>query len=515
MTDTDVITVRRALVSVYDKTGLADLARGLHDHGVEIISTGSTAGVVRDAGVPVTEVAEVTGFPECLDGRVKTLHPMLHAGLLADRSKPDHLAELEELGVEPIDLVVSNLYPFHDAVASDRPDHEVIEMIDIGGPTMLRAAAKNHAGVGIVVDPDDYQPLLDLLERHGGLPAHARAVLATRAFGHVATYDAAIANWFRRDEDMPEELHVALERKGEPLRYGENPHQAAALYVDAGAEPVGLAAARQLHGKELSYNNEVDTDAAWAMACDLEPPCVAIIKHTNPAGLAVADDLATAHERALAGDPVSAFGGIVAANRSIDATTARQIAEVFTEVVIAPGYDDEALEVLSARKNLRILEAPVSPPSATRTLRTIDGGVLVQDGDVGIDDIDDWTVATAAEPDDAMLADLQFAWTVAKHVKSNAIVLVKDRAVVGVGAGQMSRVDAVRLAVEKSGDRHVGAVLASDAFFPFRDNIDVAAAAGVTAIVEPGGSIRDDEVIAAADEHGLVMVMTGRRHFRH
>ncbi len=515
MTDTDVIIVRRALVSVYDKTGLAELARGLHDHGVEIISTGSTAGVVRDAGFPVTEVAEVTGFPECLDGRVKTLHPMIHAGLLADRTKPSHLDELEELGVAPIDLVVSNLYPFQEAVSSGRPDHEIVEMIDIGGPTMLRAAAKNHAGVGIVVDPGDYQPLLDLLDRHGGLPAHARRVLATRAFGHVATYDAAIANWFRRDEDLPEELHVALARQGDALRYGENPHQGAALYVDAGAAPVGLGAARQLHGKELSYNNYVDTDAAWAMACDFQPPCVAVIKHTNPAGLAVADDLPTAHERALAGDPVSAFGGIVAANRPIDVTTARQIAKVFTEVVIAPGYDDEALEVLSAKKNLRILEAPVSPPLATRTLRTIDGGVLVQDGDVGTDDTDDWTVATEAQPDDAMLADLEFAWTVAKHVKSNAIVLVKDRAVVGVGAGQMSRVDSVRLAVEKSGDRHVGAVLASDAFFPFRDNIDVAAEAGVAAIVQPGGSMRDDEVVAAADEHDMPMVMTGRRHFRH
>ncbi len=511
----DVVPVRRALVSVYDKTGLAELARGLHDHGVALVSTGSTAGVVRDAGVPVTEVADVTGFPECLDGRVKTLHPMIHAGLLADRTKPAHLAELDELGVEPIDLVVSNLYPFDDAVASGRPDHEVVEMIDIGGPTMLRAAAKNHAGVGIVVDPSDYDDLLALLERHGGLPARARTLLATKAFGHVATYDASIANWFRRDEDVPEQLHVALERRGDALRYGENPHQGAALYVDAGAPAVGLGAARQLHGKELSYNNLVDTDAAWAMAGDFEGPCVAVIKHTNPAGLAVADDLPTAHQRALAGDPVSAFGGIVAANRPIDATTAEQIAEVFTEVVIAPDYDDDALAVLSGKKNLRILQAPVSPPLATRTLRTIDGGVLVQDGDVGAEPFDDWEVASQARPDDAMLDDLRFAWVVAKHVKSNAIVLVKDRAVVGVGAGQMSRVDATRLAVEKSGDRHVGSVLASDAFFPFRDNIDVAAEAGVTAIVQPGGSIRDDEVVGAADEHGLVMVLTGRRHFRH
>ncbi|MBY5161888.1 bifunctional phosphoribosylaminoimidazolecarboxamide formyltransferase/IMP cyclohydrolase [Salsipaludibacter albus] len=515
MPATDVTAVRRALVSVYDKTGLVELARGLHRHGVEIVSTGSTAGVIRDADVPVTEVADVTGFPECLDGRVKTLHPKIHAGLLADRSRPAHLDELDELGVAPIDLVVSNLYPFDDAVASGAPDDDIIEMIDIGGPTMLRAAAKNFAGVGIVVDPDDYAPLVELLDRHDGLPAAARRVLATKAFGHVATYDAAISNWFRRDEDHPEQLHVALERLGPPLRYGENPHQGAAFYVDAQTEPVGLGAARQLHGKELSYNNYVDTDAAWAMACDFDEPCVAIIKHTNPAGLAVADDLPTAHERALAGDPVSAFGGIVAANRPIDATTAAQVAEVFTEVVIAPGYADGALEVLTAKKNLRILEAPVSPPIATRTLRAIDGGLLVQDGDVGAEPFADWEVASAARPDDVMLADLRFAWTVAKHVKSNAIVLVKDRAVVGVGAGQMSRVDAVRLAVEKSGDRHVGAVLASDAFFPFRDNIDVAAAAGIAGIVQPGGSVRDDEVVGAADEHDLVMVLTGRRHFRH
>ena len=511
----DVAPVRRALVSVFDKTGLPELARGLAAHGVEIVSTGSTAKHIREAGVDVTYVADVTGFPECLDGRVKTLHPKIHAGLLADRTKDYHLEELRNLEVEPFDLVVANLYPFTDAVASGAPDHEVIEMIDIGGPTMVRAAAKNFHSVGVVVDVEDYDHVLEVMASHDGLPLGERRALATKAFDHVAAYDAAIANWFHRDEAHPSDLHVSLTRSGSPLRYGENPHQGAALYVDTAEPDSGMAAATQLHGKQLSYNNYIDTDAAWAMATDFDRTCVAIIKHTNPAGLAVGDDLVTVHQRALAGDPVSAFGGIVAANRTIDKATADKIVEVFTEVVIAPGYDPDALEVLSTKKNLRILEAPVGRVEATRTLRTIDGGMLVQDGDVGAEPFDDWEVVTKAKPDEQMLADLRFAWVAAKHVKSNAIVLVTDEAIVGCGAGQMSRVDAVRLAVEKSGDRHVGSVLASDAFFPFRDGPDSAAEAGVRAIVQPGGSIRDDEVIAAADEHGLVMVLTGRRHFKH
>ena len=511
----ELVKVERALVSVYDKTGLEELAAGLAERGIEMVSTGSTAQRIRDAGFDVTPVEEVTGFPECLDGRVKTLHPKIHAGLLADRSKPSHVQQLEELGVAPFQLVVVNLYPFTDAVRSRAPDDEVVEMIDIGGPTMLRAAAKNFAHVGIVVSPGDYDRVLGHLRDDGGLTGHSRRHLAAKAFAHVAEYDAAIASWFHRDEHLPPRLSAAWVRKQE-LRYGENPHQRAAFYVPAGQEAVGLGGAEQLHGKELSYNNLLDTDAAMRMAADFTEPCVAIIKHTNPAGYAIADDLEQAYVRALAGDPVSAFGGIVAANRSIDAATAQRIVEVFTEVVIAPGFDEDALEVLTGKKNLRILRAPdlTSLPVGVQ-LRSVGGGLLVQDDDAGDEPYGEWRVATEARPDDATLADLRFAWTVAKHVKSNAIVLVNDRQLVGAGAGQMSRVDSVRLAVEKSDSRHEGAVLASDAFFPFRDGPDAAAEAGVRAIVQPGGSVRDEEVIAAADEHGIPMVLTGRRHFRH
>lgn len=505
--------VRRALVSCFDKSGVAELAAALHQHGVQLISTGSTAATIRDAGVPVTEVAEVTGFPECLDGRVKTLHPRVHAGILADRNDPAHVAELEDLDVPPIDLVVANLYPFRDTVASGAPDVDVIEMIDIGGPTMVRAAAKNHGSVGVVVDPADYPRVLAELAEHGGLTATLRRELAASAFRHTAAYDAEVAAWFQRDELFPAQLGLALPRVAS-LRHGENPHQAAALYATPGGG--GIAAAEQLHGKELSYNNLLDADAAWDMAVDLDEPCVAIIKHTNPAGYAIADDLESAYVRALEGDPVSAFGGIVAANRPVDAATARRITEVFTEVVIAPGYDDEALEVLRSKRNLRILQLPdATRPTAGWQLRSVSGGLLVQEADLGVEPFEEWRVVTAVEPDDATLADLRFAWTVAKHTKSNAIVLVHDRQLVGAGAGQMSRVDSVRLAVERSRGRHTGAVLASDAFFPFRDGPDAAAAAGVRALVQPGGSVRDDEVIAAADEHGLAMVFTGRRHFRH
>ena len=510
---TVIAPVRRALVSCFDKAGVAEFAGALAERGVEIVSTGSTAGVIRDAGISVVEVADLTGFPECLGGRVKTLHPRVHAGILADRQDPDHVQQLDELEVDPIDLVVVNLYPFRETVASGAATAEVIEKIDIGGPTMVRAAAKNHASVGVVVDPSDYDAVLADLDEHEGLTDVLRRRLASRAFQHTAAYDAAVAGWFQRDEAFPAQLSLALPRAAE-LRYGENPHQGAALYTHG--EPVGLAAAEQLHGKELSYNNLLDTDAAWGMAVDLDEPCVAIIKHTNPAGYAVADDLPTAYDRALEGDPVSAFGGIVAANRRVDRPTADRIAEVFTEVVIAPGFDDDALEVLRGRANLRLLSMPSAdrPPQGWQ-LRSVWGGMLVQHADVGDEPWDDWEVATSAEPDDATLADLRFAWTACKHTRSNAIVLARDRQVVGVGAGQMSRVDSVRLAVERSGERHTGAVLASDAFFPFRDGPDAAARAGVTAIVQPGGSKRDAEVIAAADEHGIAMVMTGRRHFRH
>ncbi|MBW3663101.1 MAG: bifunctional phosphoribosylaminoimidazolecarboxamide formyltransferase/IMP cyclohydrolase [Actinobacteria bacterium] len=510
----DVVEVRRALVSTYDKSGVEDLARSLHELGIEIVSTGSTAALIATSGTPVTEVADLTGFPEGLDGRVKTLHPKVHAGILADRAKAEHLEQLDELDVAPIDLVVVNLYPFRQTVHSGASEDEIVEMIDIGGPTMIRAAAKNHAGVGVVVDPGDYEIIVAELREHGGLTRDLRVTLATTAFKHTAAYDADVAAWFQREEPWPSQLGMALPLEQE-LRYGENPHQAAVLYGGPGGRG-GLLAAEQLHGKEMSYNNWLDTDAAWGMAIDFDEPCVAIIKHTNPAGLAIAYDLPTAYARALEGDPVSAFGGIVAANRPVDAETASRIIDVFTEVVIAPGYDDGALETLRGKKNLRILQMPDAPrPQFGWSLRSVAGGLLVQHSDVGDEPFDEWKVVTSAQPDDDLMAELRFGWIVAKHVKSNAIVLTRDRQIVGVGAGQMSRVDSVELAVKKSDGRCDGAVLASDAFFPFRDGPDAAAAAGVRAIVQPGGSVRDDEVVAAADEHGLVMVMTGRRHFRH
>jgi phosphoribosylaminoimidazolecarboxamide formyltransferase/IMP cyclohydrolase len=513
VTASDAQPVRRALLSCFDKTGIAELGRALHDLGVELISTGSTAGVLREAGVPVTEVAEVTGFPECLDGRVKTLHPTVHAGILADRTDPAHVAELEELGIAPIDLVVGNLYPFADTVSSGAPDADVIEMIDIGGPTMLRAAAKNHGSVGVLVEPQDHAAVLAELREHGGLTHTLRRRLAAQAFRHTAAYDAAVADWFQRDEPVAPQLHLALPLR-QQLRYGENPHQQGAFYARADAG--GIAAAEQLHGKELSYNNLLDTDAAWAMVVEADSPCVAIIKHTNPAGYAIADDVETAYARALEGDPVSAFGGIVASNRCIDEPTARRIAGVFTEVVIAPGYDVDALAVLMEKRNLRILRSPhADRPAPSLQLRSVAGGILVQDADLAEEPWDAWEVVTRTQPGADTLSDLRFAWVAAKHTRSNAIVLAKDGQVVGVGAGQMSRVDSVRLAVERSGERHAGSVLASDAFFPFRDGPDAAAAAGVRAIVQPGGSVRDDEVIAAADEHGIAMVFTGRRHFKH
>ena len=514
-TPDDVRPVRRALVSTYDKTGLDLLARGLAEAGAEIVSTGSTAAAIRAAGVPVTEVAEVTGFPEILDGRVKTLHPAIHAGILAERGNPAHVDALAALGITGIDLVACNLYPFRETVADPAvTDAQAIEMIDIGGPAMVRAAAKNHGSVAVVTSPADYADLLAEVQGHGGTTGGTRRRLAARAFAHTAAYDAEVARWFARQDPFPASLAVSW-TKAQGLRYGENPHQAAAYYVE-GSGTWGLGSARQLGGKELSYNNLLDTDAAWLMAADFDEPCVAIVKHTNPAGLAVAPSLADAYPRALAGDPVSAFGGIVAANRDLDAATARQVVEVFTEVVVAPGFADEALEVLRTKPNLRVLEvARPQPPTRARTLRSVSGGLLVQDADLEPEDHAGWRVATDAQPDEATMAELRFAWQVAKHVKSNAIVLTRDRAVVGVGAGQMSRVDSVRIAVDKSGGRAAGAVLASDAFFPFRDGPDAALDAGVVAIVQPGGSVRDPEVVAACDERGVPLVLTGRRHFRH
>jgi phosphoribosylaminoimidazolecarboxamide formyltransferase / IMP cyclohydrolase len=514
MTDTEFVPIRRALVSVYDKTGLPELAQALGEAGVEIISTGSTAQAIRDAGVDVTEVSDVTGFPEIMDGRVKTLHPTVHGGILADRAKDAHLAALDEHGIAPIDLVVVNLYPFRDTVADPQVDEATaIEMIDIGGPTMVRAAAKNHAHVAVVTTPP-YVELIAVLQRGGGTTLRQRREWAVQAFAHTASYDADVRDWLSRDEAFPQRFGPVYV-KAQDLRYGENPHQAAAYYVERG-EPHGLGSAEQLGGKELSYNNLLDTEAAWDLACDLDEPAIAIIKHVNPAGVAVAGSLAEAYPRALDGDRVSAFGGIVAANREVDRATAEQIAEVFTEVVVAPGFSTDALEVLRGKRNLRILRvARPDRPAGARTVRTVGGGLLVQEADAAAEEPGSWTVPTNAKPDDALLAELTFAWTVCKHVTSNAIVLTRDRAAVGVGAGQMSRVDSVRLAVEKSGGRHEGSVLASDAFFPFADGPQAAIEAGVRAMISPGGSVRDEEVVAACDAAGVPMVFTGRRHFRH
>ncbi|KEI45844.1 bifunctional phosphoribosylaminoimidazolecarboxamide formyltransferase/IMP cyclohydrolase [Saccharopolyspora rectivirgula] len=511
--------VRRALIGVSDKSGLLDLATGLHAAGVEIVSTGGTARAISAAGVPVTPVEELTGFPESLDGRVKTLHPRVHAGLLADLRRPEHEAQLRELDIAPFDLLVVNLYPFVQTVASGASPAEVIEQIDIGGPAMVRAAAKNHANVAVVVDPSRYEWVLEQI-RAGGFTLQERTELAAEAFRHTASYDVAVASWMSKvpvedDSVFPGWLGQTWERRS-ALRYGENPHQPAALYV-SGGEATGLAAAAQLHGKEMSYNNYVDADAAWRAAHDHEQPCVAIIKHANPCGIAVAEDIAEAHRKAHACDPVSAFGGVIASNREVSVQMAEQIAEVFTEVVVAPGYAEGAVDVLSRKKNIRILTA--QPPERKRVeMRAISGGLLVQ----GMDAIDaegddpaNWTLATGSPVDEQTLADLVFAWRACRAVKSNAILLANDGATVGVGMGQVNRVDSARLAVSRAGDRVKGSVAASDAFFPFADGPKVLLEAGVRAIVQPGGSVRDEETVRACEEAGVPMYFTGTRHFAH
>lgn len=507
-----LVEVRRALLSVSDKKGLVDLARALSESGIEIISSGGTRKVLDDAGVPVIAVAEVTGAPEILDGRVKTLHPKIHGGILADRRKPEHVAELEAQQIEPIDLVVCNLYPFTETVtAEDVTEDMAIEQIDIGGPAMVRAAAKNFHSVAVVVNPARYGSLVNELKSTGGISEETRRTLALEAFQHTAAYDAAIASYLAPRDVWPDRL-MAFGEKAQELRYGENPHQLAAFYRSPGA-PRGIAAAEQLHGKELSYNNLLDTDAAWKLVLELGRPAAAIIKHSNPCGVALGETIADAYAKALDCDRTSAFGGIVALNDLCDRAAAERIAEIFTEVVIAPGYDDGALEVLTQKKNVRILRAePVATP--TFDMRSIAGGLLVQSSDPP-DPAEDAKVVTETQPSDEQMRDLRFAWTVAKHVKSNAIVFAKEGIAVGVGAGQMSRVEATQLAAQRAGDRALGAACASDAFFPFRDGLDAAVEAGAGAVIQPGGSVRDDEVIAAADEHGIPMVFTGRRHFRH
>ncbi len=515
--------IRRALVSVYDKTGLAELARGLADAGVELVSTGSTAATIEAAGVKVVRVEELTGFPECLDGRVKTLHPRVHAGLLADLRLDDHSGQLDELGIAPFELLVSNLYPFTQTVASGAGPDECVEQIDIGGPAMVRAAAKNHANVAVVTSPATYPEVLEAA-RSGGFTLPARQRLAAQAFAHTAAYDVAVANWFSASvvgdpDGWPAFAGLTLDRT-QVLRYGENPHQPAALYADRVANP-GLAQAEQLHGKEMSYNNYVDADAAWRAANDFTEPCVAIIKHANPCGIAVStedgDAIAAAHRGAHACDPTSAFGGVIAANRPVTVAMAEQVAEVFTEVIVAPSYVDGAVEVLQAKKNLRILIAPPWRPTPAE-FRQVSGGVLVQTPDridAPGDDPASWTLACGDPVDGATLADLAFAWRAIRSVKSNAILLASAGATVGVGMGQVNRVDAARLAVARAGDRAAGAVAASDAFFPFPDGLNVLLDAGVRAVVQPGGSVRDAEVVAAAQAAGVPLYLTGTRHFYH
>ncbi|MFB7711327.1 bifunctional phosphoribosylaminoimidazolecarboxamide formyltransferase/IMP cyclohydrolase [Streptomyces sp. NPDC056105] len=511
--------IRRALVSVYDKTGLEDLARGLHEAGVELVSTGSTAAKIAAAGVPVTKVEELTGFPECLDGRVKTLHPKIHAGILADLRLEDHQRQLAELGVEPFQLVVVNLYPFKETVASGATPDECVEQIDIGGPSMVRAAAKNHPSVAVVTSPARYADVLSAV-RDGGFDLTARKRLAGEAFQHTAAYDVAVASWFAdgyaaADESgFPEFLGATYGRKN-VLRYGENPHQGAALYVDGTG---GLAEAEQLHGKEMSYNNYTDTDAARRAAYDHEDPCVAIIKHANPCGVAVASSVAEAHRKAHACDPVSAYGGVIAVNRPVTKEMAEQVAEIFTEVIVAPEYEDGALEALTKKKNIRVLRAHRGPSAVVET-KQIDGGALLQVTDRVQADGDNpasWTLATGDALSAGELDELAFAWKACRAVKSNAILLAKDGASVGVGMGQVNRVDSCKLAVERAGaERARGSFAASDAFFPFPDGPQILIDAGVKAIVQPGGSIRDEQVIEAAKKAGVTMYFTGTRHFFH
>lgn len=514
--------IRRALISVYDKTGLADLARGLHEAGVAIVSTGSTAKTIAAAGVPVTPVEDVTGFPEVLDGRVKTLHPRVHAGLLADTRKPEHLAALAELEVEAFELVVVNLYPFSETVESGASVDECVEQIDIGGPSMVRAAAKNHPSVAVVVDPLGYDGVLAAV-RAGGFTLAERKILASLAFRHTAEYDVAVASWMGSTL-APEEPAQKLPQwfggtwhRNAVLRYGENPHQQAAVYRDDSAWP-GLAQAEQLHGKEMSYNNYTDADAAWRAAFDHEEICVAIIKHANPCGIAISSEsVADAHRKAHECDPLSAFGGVIASNTEVSVEMAETVADIFTEVIIAPAYEAGAVEILARKKNIRILVAS-EPLVGGIELRQISGGVLLQQRDAldaPGDDPANWTLATGEPADPQTLGELVFAWRACRAVKSNAIVVVKDGATVGVGMGQVNRVDAAGLAVQRAGDRVVGAVAASDAFFPFPDGLETLTNAGVKAIVHPGGSVRDAEVTAAAEAAGITLYLTGARHFAH
>ncbi len=519
----DVIPIRRAIVSVSDKTGLVELAAALAGAGVEIVSTGSTARQIADAGFPVTEVSAVTGFPESLGGRVKTLHPSVHAGILADLRLAEHGDELAALGIAAFELVVVNLYPFAQTVASGAAPDEAIEQIDIGGPAMVRSAAKNHANVAVAVSPASYPQLVKALA-FGGTTLAQRQRLAGEAFAHTAAYDAAVAEYFAanlgfradrlssRSDEGGGELFLHFDSPT-ALRYGENSHQEAELYRSPDGR--GLAQSEQLHGKEMSYNNYVDADAAVRAAYDFAEPAVAIIKHANPCGIAIAADIATAHGLALACDPVSAFGGVIAANRTIDIAAAESIKDVFTEVIVAPGFNDDARAVLEAKKNLRLLVLPADFARETRELRQVSGGMLAQVPDTHFAPFGEWTLVSGSPADAATRSDLEFAWRAVRAVKSNAILLARGGASVGVGMGQVNRVDSCRLAVDRAGDRVRGSVAASDAFFPFADGLRILLDAGVAAVVQPGGSIRDEEVVAAANAAGVTMYFTGERHFFH
>lgn len=549
-TTLDQIPVKRALVSVYDKTGLAELAQGLSSAGVEIVSTGSTAAMIQAAGVPVTEVANVTGFPEVLGGRVKTLHPFIHSGVLADKNQPSHMDQLAEHDIEAFDLVVVNLYPFVETVASGASQPEAIEQIDIGGPTMVRASAKNHGSVAIVTNPDAYHELLTAVA-NGGFSLAQRRRLAVEAFAHTASYDTAVATWMAEnfdDAEHPAYAGHALQLQ-ESLRYGENPHQPAALYTADTSAP-GIAQASLLHGKAMSFNNYVDADAAVRAAFTFTEPAVAVIKHANPCGLAVAsndaeDAIADAHRKAHATDPVSAFGGVIAANRPVSAAMANQVKDIFTEVVVAPGFSPEAREILSAKKNIRLLQLPDGFGLDTTEFKQISGGMLVQETDIYQapgDNPEHWELVAGEPADAALMQDLVFAWQAVRAPKSNAILLAADRAAVGIGMGQVNRLDSCRLAIERANTlgaastgaqevsapggaenvsghdapvRATGSVAASDAFFPFADGLQILIDAGVRAVVQPGGSMRDEDVIAAANAAGITMYLTGARHFYH
>ena len=521
MTDTPT---PRALLSVSDKTGLAELARGLAERGFQLVSTGGTARTIREAGVPVTDVDEVTGAPEMLDGRVKTLHPRIHGGVLANLHDRSHREQLAAQGIEPFSVVVVNLYRFEQAAAQgDLADEALIEEIDIGGPTLVRASAKNHANVAIVTDPADYDAVLAEIGELGGVSDDTRRLLALKAYRRTAAYDAAIvaelAGRWTPDEVTPETVPLALQRSLE-LRYGENPHQQAALYSVVGADQAAgpfVAGAEPLQGKPLSYNNLLDASAAAAVARDLVGAALVIVKHGNPCGAAEAEDRVTAWDRALEAEPVSAFGGVVAVRGVVDRALAERLTSLFLEVVVAEDVDADALEILAGKPDLRVLADPTitQPPPVTLEARAAGGGVLLMTSDVEPDDPSPWRTVTQREPTEAELPDLAFAWRIARHVKSNAIVLARDRAIVGVGAGQMNRVQSARLAVEQAGEKARGAVCASDAFFPFPDGVETCLAAGATAVVEPGGSRKDEDVIAAVDAAGAAMVFTGRRHFRH